>query len=459
MSHVLDVSAGQFAAASRVFGASVANGLERAGQRLTTALAGTGSMAGSDPSGLSWATSYDTAASACVRAMQDVTNGCYRLAALLEQTGFNYAGAESASTLHVAWRDPDRTRWDAHAVTLSTPPPAAGGNVPMPHGWSLVSHLIDLAWPNGHQDVLRAAAGAWTATADALDAAAWQAAAADGCLMAEVTPEMDAALTATAAMQRHLRDVAAAHRALGRACEEYAHQLDTAHHQVIGELVSLIEWTAAIETGGALLSFVTMGLAEAPTQAAEAGRLAVSAARITAVLRTCAMSVEASRAVLLATGERVVAVQLRLRVLLDSRVVVAGVRAARAVPHGRVLITGEDAAIRAMTKATRFRMPELIAPIGQLESHYKHAVALGVMTKRSAAGFREYRAALAQFLDEPTTVRMVGLYHRRQSILSVNPTTRICVIQKLDGEFVSVWNLDDAQYMHVITKGSLGGGR
>lgn len=457
MSYVLDVTPEHFAAASRVFGATVAHELASHGRRLSAALFGCVSMAGTDPAGASWAASYDDAAAAAVLAMQDATNACYRLAALLEQTGFNYAGAESASTLTVAWSRPDRTRWDSYSAAFDTPPSAAGGSSPTPHGWGFVQHLVDAAWPNGHQDRLRAAARAWSSSADALDTAASQTLGADACLMAELTPESGAALTASRAMQDHLRSVAAAHRSLATACEQYAHHLDVAHHQVICELVSLLEWSIGIEIGGVLLSIVTLGLAEGPTQAAEGARVAEAAARITAVLRTCEAAVETGRAALVAVNERAVAVRLRLRILLDSRVVVADVRAARSMPSVRHLIDGEAAAIRALSKAKHFRLPPMVASTADLEKKFKHALDLGVTTKRSAAGFREFGAALDKFISLPATVRLSGRYHGEAAVLSVDPTTRLCVVQRAGGELWTVFELDETQYMHVITKGSLGG--
>jgi hypothetical protein len=110
-----------------------------------------------------------------------------------------------------------------------------------------------------------------------------------------------------------------------------------------------------------------------------------------------------------------------------------------------------------MSHVRAFRLPPMIAPTAQLEKKFKHAIALGVTTKRSAAGFRDFRAALEEFVEEPGTVRLTALYHRDLAVLNVNPVTRTCVVQRLDGEFWTAERLTDGQYMHVITKGSLGG--
>jgi hypothetical protein len=320
-----------YAAASTIIGDTVAVAGYRDLLVLADALSRTGGMGGSDPAGSAWAADYDRAASAATRAAQDVVNSCYHLASLLQQTGFNYDLAESASA-GLSVEHVEAFRWDGLHVTLSPPPAARGGGGDEPSGWSLVSHLIAAIWPNGHQDRLRTAAAAWNTCASRLAGVAQTVLEANTSIAFEDTPESDAALAACHAVRLHLLDVVDAQRAIAAACEGYATHLDTVHSAVISELRSLIEWTVGIEVGGGLLSLVTLGLAEAPTQAAEAARIAKTAGEITRIIRTLDGLAAGARATLATAGDRAAAVSLRVQAVLRTDRVIA-----------RVTVLGRDA--------------------------------------------------------------------------------------------------------------------
>jgi guanyl-specific ribonuclease Sa len=336
----LEVESEHYAAASSLFG-DIADQASLGVLTLTTVLDACEGMAGDDPAGQSWAASYDSAAWRTVQTSQDVINGCYRLAALLQQTGFNYAAAESASTPGLVWSHPDTTRWASVDISVAPVASSSGaglGAMGTPPGFSLVSDLVDAMWPNGHQDRLHRAADAWTNCASMLETlgdATWQAVNAISLLH---TPETSAALTAVHAMRSHLFEVARVHRSLAAACRDFAHHLDEVHSSVIGELESLLAWTAAIEAGGALLSVFTFGLAEAPTQAVEASRFASTAATITAIINRLTEVAAAASANMAAAADSVVVVGLKIRYLLDARLAVAQyevVRGARLVYSAR----------------------------------------------------------------------------------------------------------------------------
>ncbi len=151
-------------AASAVLGASVAEPMAEAGWVLVDALSVSVGMAGCDPAGVAWADSYDRSARSVLQATSDVITASFRLAALLEQTGFNYGSAESASVPGgTVPSGPDRTPWEWRECTLPAPESACGSGVPSPSGWALVADLVGYVWPNGHQDRLREAAAAWRA--------------------------------------------------------------------------------------------------------------------------------------------------------------------------------------------------------------------------------------------------------------------------------------------------------
>src|SRR5699024_10597378 len=124
VSAALQVDPGVYGAASSTLGVLAVGSARSAGAGLVALLADHGGMAGSDPAGVSWAGAYDDAAAQAVRGTQDAVNAAYQLAELLEQTGFNYASADSASG--GAPPPVDRTDYAAQQVRLGAVPGAAG---------------------------------------------------------------------------------------------------------------------------------------------------------------------------------------------------------------------------------------------------------------------------------------------------------------------------------------------
>jgi hypothetical protein len=287
VSPIIDVEPDVFDAASKVLGQKVTSQLTNAVTDLEQALAGTGGMAGTDPGGTTWAASYDHATAVTVGGMTDLTNACYKLAAMLELTGFNHGRAESASDpTHTAPTPADTTRYAAPA-TLSCdpqPPSAHGGSGSPPRGWGLVEHLVGYVWPNGDPGKLRTAARAWSAAATTLDTASYDIPEALHAIRSQRSPEVDTAATVCQAMMDHIQDAAGACRDLSTACSDYATHIEKAHKDIEDEVVNLLEWTIAIEAAGAVTGFFSFGIGEGAAQAAEAGRIAATASRVASII-------------------------------------------------------------------------------------------------------------------------------------------------------------------------------
>ncbi len=331
-----------YLAGSTVFGCDIAIGLWNAVADLGGALAGSGGMAGTDPAGAAWSDAYDAAAADATGVTQDVLNGCYQLAGLLAATGFNHASANLASTPG-AGMVADPTDYSAASAVFDPPPSALGGpagGLGAPAGWSLIAHLVEAVWPNGHQDRLQAAGAGWASAADAISTAGWVVDSAVASVEAQVSPEVPDAVTACSAMGGHIADLADAHRALGAACSDYAAHLNEAHSEAICELSSLVKWTAGIEAGGALLGLFSFGAGEAAAQVAEAARVAATAARVSAILARLADLVETVVAAISAATARVVEISARLRPLLGARISRV---AAEAVKDRGAVSFGKDA--------------------------------------------------------------------------------------------------------------------
>lgn len=257
--------------------------------RLESSLTDCGGMAGSDPGGRSWASSYDALASSALLGLRSLANGCYRLSAMFGQTCRNYAAAERMSTAD---------RWDVASAELDVAqlpgdtsvtwdvsvPSAAGVASGGPPGWSLVSGLVGRVWPDGHQDRLRAAAAAWRAAAASVDDVAARVRGVPAQFAGDRLPEADAMAAVCSAVVDAAAQLQTSLEHAAESCDSLAGALDRAHAEIEHELVSLTEQSALIEGIGQLLSAATFGAGELPTQLVEGSRLAAVAARITALI-------------------------------------------------------------------------------------------------------------------------------------------------------------------------------
>lgn len=325
----VDVAPEVFHAASALFGHDLAAGLNRAWTTLTGSLAGDGGMAGSDETATSWAQQYDPAARATAAAIGDLSNACLKIAALLEQTGFNHGMAEASSdpTRSVP-TPPDRSNYEigltggagTSCLTSDPVPTAAGGSSSSaPFGWSLLEHAIGYLWPNGDTGRLRSAANAWATAATALDGLVGYVDEAVEAVSSQQSPEVADAVSVCQSMGTHISDTASACRTLATSCDQLAGHIDQAHQQIEGEVRSFVEWSAGIEVVGGLFSFFTAGAAEGPTQGVEAGRIAATGARIAEIIRGLITAAQTIAGTISTVVARVGDIAAQLRVILGAR--------------------------------------------------------------------------------------------------------------------------------------------
>lgn len=154
-----------------------------------------------------------------------------------------------------------------------------------PLWWGTISAYVEgHTWPNGHQDKLCAAADAWTGAGSILRDAASHIPAVVSLVQQQQSPEVPGAVTACEGLSRNMMTVADEFAVLGKACADYAGNIDEAHSKVLHELVTLGWQTGAIEGIAAVAAFSTFGGSEVAGQLVEAERLAVIGARIAGVL-------------------------------------------------------------------------------------------------------------------------------------------------------------------------------
>lgn len=310
-----------FSAASSVMAQAVAGRLADAAAGLGGGLAGGGAMAGSDPGGVQWATSYDQVAPVTAAAVADLANACHQIGALLEQTGFNHAAAEASSDPnHATPTPPDATNYGAvPSVAAPTPPPANGGSTDPPDGWGLIESAVGYVWPNGDPGRLRDAGRAWTTCANALRGASAIVPEAVTAIQSQHSPEVADAVAVCQAMAQHIDEVAAGCDELAKGCADYAQHLDQAHQDIVNALVELLEWTAAIELAGALGSLISFGGAEVPAQVAEGGRIAATATEVGGIIGRLIEFAGTVSSTVAGVAERIGQVAQRLKRILGAR--------------------------------------------------------------------------------------------------------------------------------------------
>ncbi|MGH3630990.1 MAG: colicin D domain-containing protein [Sciscionella sp.] len=452
----LRVDPGDYVAASTTIGSQVAGTVSNAAAAVTSTLCGCGGMAGSDPAGTGWAAGYDAAAESVLAATQDAINGSRQLAALLEQTGFNYSRAESESTYGHAPPPLDTTVYAGQHASLGPVPAAAGHNPPSPPGgWTLVQAAVRRAWPNGHQDRLRAAATAWHDGADTLIDASFGVADAVACIAQQSSPETDTAITVCNRLRDNLDELAATGTSLASACTDYAGHLDDAHSQIEHELINLLEWSAAVQVTGAVLSALSFGAAEAPTQAEQAARIVTTGGKIATIIDRLGQLATTTAASITTLTARAADITTSLKPLLTAERVIA---ATEAVQAAKTAGTAQELALAELEEAAQIERLPLKAPLRQVESHYKHAATFGVTAPRSATGFKQFAQAMSDFVTDESTVRVSGSYRRSPAILNYNTESRLVVVQHSDGSFWSAWKMTFKQMQHVLADRSLGGG-
>lgn len=349
MPAVLDVRPSGFADAAHVVGSTIADGILAVWEELEAGLEASPGMAGSDEVGLDWGDAYDAAALGVRRATQDVCNACYQLAALLEQSGANYAVAEQSSMPGV---EPAMAAalWAGMRVTLAELSPSTGAGTPFPSGWSLVQHAVGHLWPNGHQDRLRSAAAAWRRAAGRLDELLPVIGNAAREVLLQRAPESEDAFTVVDAMTAHVGDLADDYRQVAASGESYAAHLDEAHHRIIDELKSFLEWTAGIELAGGFCAIFTLGLSEAAAQAAEAAELWRAANAIRSAIEVLQVVARDERVAMEVAGADAVAITEKVAPVLAREVETARFEPAREVAtmgerNLAVAATAEESAI------------------------------------------------------------------------------------------------------------------
>ncbi|KQP62712.1 RNase A-like domain-containing protein [Nocardioides sp. Leaf285] len=241
---------------------------------LTDALAGLGGMAGDDATSADFAAAYDTASAEVVAGLGDCVTALACLGRLTATSRAEHERAEAGAVLRgvvvpgaVVAPDgevspaggPGDLGWVA--AMPSPPPTALGGDwsaVPTGLGW-VIDLIQGFAWPSADVGELRTAGATWVDCARAVADLTSDCGAAVRGLEGEVSPEIPLAVDACQEVSDQLAAIAEEAYGLGRACEQYADQVESHRAEVVALVVQLLAETVVIQGAGMLLNSVTGG--------------------------------------------------------------------------------------------------------------------------------------------------------------------------------------------------------
>lgn len=410
-------------------------------------LYGCGSMAGSYEEAAAWASSYDARANEALDTIRFLAEAIHHYGNVVAQLGFNHAMADYNAAVaagHHSQLPPDPPPVpSAPMFVCKVPVPSAGGDGGLLDSGLGLVEKIGVIVPDGDTDKLEIAMAAWAAiAADAACAAVpdalERAAAAFDSVTAPDAVFVDEDLRV---LKAAADDVLNAANELGVSCEEHRDGLNELRGDLVVKLEGLrddllkeLAITAAI---GVAASFVTFGLG-----AIAASARAVSiAARFASPLRRVIDVWKSARN--LGRGvERERDLQRRQKEL--DRIKNLGEQSPS--PSSG---PGLGPAIK------RIDPVDVTFDAGQIEKKFKHAADFGVSEPRGSDGFRHFTERVREFMADPKTEHISGTYRGDEVLLSVNPDTKLIVVQRPDGKFVSGWEMSEDQMASVLSEGRL----
>jgi hypothetical protein len=289
---LFDVDATDFVTASTTSSSAAESAVAARGS-LQSALSGSSSMAGSDPTGQKWSESYDSAASDAVRGLDSIVTVLGSVSAGLAVTGYNYASADWQSAGQ-AGSPPGFTVPSLPSAVCSAPPPSSSGgtrasDIP---GFEYVADFIGTMWPDGDTGKLTSAASAWTALADSLDTikSSDLTRVVDG-LDGTDTPEMPSIRGTLSQVQTAVGQLATEARSIATGCTDFAAQIESVHTQTRQELNNLLFQIEATVGASLLLTVVTAGASDVVGAGVVAGEVTFTVSRILTIIGEAAATV------------------------------------------------------------------------------------------------------------------------------------------------------------------------
>jgi len=291
----LEVEAGGYdTAAEALYGANHSAAIAYNG--LKDKLAGFHALGGDDASSEDFVKAYDPSAQTAIDALRSLVTGLGGAGQVAAASGRNHREANAGSVYQRSYPTYEGGQPGKGPVDVAafTPPTALGGdNEDFPDWWNhVVDHLQGFGWPSANTDQLRSAASAWRTAAGSVEALGADVQVAMSHLERQRSPEVPTALSVLGTAKSDIAELAAALRAQGDCCEDYASQVDETR-QTIRDLLKDLAIECGVTAGlSAIGSFVTFGGAAA----VGAGVIAARAVRYARLILAALRGLKAARA-------------------------------------------------------------------------------------------------------------------------------------------------------------------
>ena len=202
-----------------------------------------------------------------------------------------------------------------------------------------------------------------------------------------------------------------------------------------------------------------MGIDEDAAEAANEARVTLAVNRISGYLTTFVNSTAAVVAQLNSAVDSYLALISQALVWLLRKDVTRSSPAGQGIYQTTGALRAEYTATRQLQGdgVTLSSTPPFSASAKQLQSHYKHAPALGLPANYNPQNAVAFEQALAAFTVDPSTTTVPGYFNKQPAILAYNSATRIIVIMHPDGSYWSNWQMSPTALQHVITSAKIGG--
>ncbi|MDO9456588.1 hypothetical protein [Nocardioides sp.] len=283
---------------------------------LSSALAGSGAMAGDSSFASEFAAAYDEAAAATVGAFDDVVGGLGSLCRIAYCSFENHERAERssiASTIVVS-SEPSAMADVLYESASPAPPSSLGGDASFLPGWAnvILDHIEGFVWPDADVDRLRSTAKTWRTAAAHLDDLVDLSGRAMLELFQERSPEVPLATNAIAGLRMGIRDLAGTCEQLATACDEYADAVEKQRDLILDLVKDLIRDAVLIAAAGFVLGLVTGGSTNAVAAWINSGKLAAEVPKFKAFVETLRLYAAGAANGLRTTTTAVAQVQIKL---------------------------------------------------------------------------------------------------------------------------------------------------
>lgn len=141
----------------------------------------------------------------------------------------------------------------------------------------------------------------------------------------------------------------------------------------------------------------------------------------------------------------------------NKGLIITGVSVAAALGIGRLTPANEIETLSNLSKMSK-KPPSTLVNFEsrQLQKKFKHAGDFNVTGNPNPEGLKSFEQALKSHIDDPLTNKITGKYRWNQDVHHYyNPETKLNVMTKPDGNFISGWRLSETQSTDLIGGGNV----